>query len=199
MFGWSRTIGSAPFFGFWPLRIAGTATVVEAETVVVLRYQVELAASLAKFGKRFASIPPSACCRSITGNSSRSRKTIGVVAWVRIAAASAVPLEITSFEVGEWSRNRARKTSGAAASTVRNERAGRQPPRRPARVASPISDGADDQRRRAVDARALQHLDAEDRAEEAEEDEVERRSRAAALTAPTTNSIAEQHERRART
>ena len=123
MFGWSRKIGSAPRFGFWPVRIAGTATVVEAETVVVLRYQVELAASLAKFGKRLASIPPSACCRSITGNSSRSRKTIGVVARVRIAAASAVPLEITSFEVGEWSRNRARKTSGAAASTVRNERA----------------------------------------------------------------------------
>ena len=123
MFGWSRTTGSAPFFGFWPLRIAGTATVVEAETVVVLRYQVERAASLAKFGNRFASIPPSARCRSITGNSSRSRKTIGVVAWVRIAAASAVPLEITSFEVGECSRNKARKTTGAAASTFRNERA----------------------------------------------------------------------------
>jgi hypothetical protein len=56
LFGWSEEIGSVVKPGLTPVSIAGTARPVKSPTVVLLRYQVDCAASAANPGNRFASI-----------------------------------------------------------------------------------------------------------------------------------------------
>ena len=56
LWGWSEAIGSAPDLGRRAVRMVGTAVGVKPDTVVALRYHVDPAASLPKFGKRAASI-----------------------------------------------------------------------------------------------------------------------------------------------
>ena len=50
LFGWRASVGSDPSRGRRPSRIAGTACVVESNTVVACEYHVERPASVAKFG-----------------------------------------------------------------------------------------------------------------------------------------------------
>jgi hypothetical protein len=50
LFGWSEAIGRVEPLGLLPVMIAGTARPVKSATVVLLRYQVDLRASAAKWG-----------------------------------------------------------------------------------------------------------------------------------------------------
>ena len=75
--GWSCATGSSPGFGFWPVRMAGTASGVCSWTEFAFRYQVDVAASAAKFGKRPASIRWSGPSRVGSANSSRTTRTTG--------------------------------------------------------------------------------------------------------------------------
>ena len=79
----------------------------------------------AKFGKRLASSRRSGRISDVAGSSSNTITTIGG----RVAAAAPAPdfasaCGVTSSLTGEKSRNSARKTAGAAPSTVNSERAG---------------------------------------------------------------------------
>jgi hypothetical protein len=67
-----------PRLGSTPLRADGTEYVVVGETDVMLRYQFELRARRAKFGKRRASISSFAFISEMIGNSSHIRNTTGV-------------------------------------------------------------------------------------------------------------------------
>ena len=50
LFGWRASVGSEPSRGRRPSRIAGTACVVESNTVVAREYHVERSARVAKLG-----------------------------------------------------------------------------------------------------------------------------------------------------
>ena len=111
-----------PRFGSTPLRADGTEYVVVGETEVIVRYQFELRARRAKFGKRRASICSFAFISEMIGNSSHMRKTTGVDAstFVTAACTSFGNTRLLTFELR---RKAPRKTSEAPARIVRNERA----------------------------------------------------------------------------
>src|SRR3954452_5998186 len=98
--------------------MTGTATVVEAESVVVFLNHVDVRASRAKFGNRLASMVAFAVSRSFTGNSSNSRYTTGVVDWT-VAAEASTALGKTSSSTCESKRNVPRKISDAPDRIVR--------------------------------------------------------------------------------
>ena len=75
--GWSWATGSAPGTGFWPVRIAGTASGVCSCTEFAFRYQFEVAASFAKLGKRPASIRWFGPISVGSANSSKTMSTTG--------------------------------------------------------------------------------------------------------------------------
>ena len=103
------------------MRITGTATVVVAERVVVFLNHVDVRASRAKFGNRFASMFPSARNRSLTGNSSKRRYTTGVEDST-VAAEALTALGKTSSSTFELNRNVPRKIRDAPERIVRNVR-----------------------------------------------------------------------------
>ena len=92
---------------------------------MALRYQVASRPIRAKFGKRLASSRRSGRISDVAGSSSNTITTIGG----RADAAAPAPDFASACGVirsltGEKSRNSARKTAGAAPSTVNTERAG---------------------------------------------------------------------------
>ena len=101
--------------------MAGTAFVVWSLSVVALRKNVASSASVAKFGYRSASIRPRRSSSEVSGSSSKTTMTTGAVAETGLALATSAPGRV-SRETGERTRKRTAKTSGAGASTVRNER-----------------------------------------------------------------------------
>ena len=147
--------------------MTGTATVVEAESVVVFLNQVDVRASRAKFGNRFASIVSFAFSRSLTGNSSKSMYTTGVVDWTVAAAAlmRAREDELLDVRVEEERREEDQRRAGEDREERTDER---HPPRRE-RQRDADRDRADNEDETRVHAAPFQRLDAEDGCEQAQE------------------------------
>jgi hypothetical protein len=91
--------------------------------VYALRNQVEVRWSSANAGKRLASTFPRSSISVETGNSSKRTTTRFARATPPTVRASASPANAT-FDTGETTRNRNRKTTGTAVSTFMNDRTG---------------------------------------------------------------------------
>ena len=115
------------------MRIAGTARSVYGATVVSLRYQVDPAASSAKFGNSSASIAPLPSSSDSSGNSSNMTMTtrLGCLATTPDSASTLPPN--TTADAGDPKRNIAANNAGAIARNRSHDapnRAGRTRARR---------------------------------------------------------------------
>ena len=90
--------------------------------MVALRYQVDSRARRAKFGNSSSSILPSPSVSVVSGSSSKTTCTIGVVERAGPATAPPASLGNSRPRTGETTRNSSSTTTGATESTVRNER-----------------------------------------------------------------------------
>ncbi len=103
-----------PDSGYRPVTTDGTAYQVELLTAVVLRNQVDPAASSARFGNSSASTSPSEVITAVSGSSSSRTITTGAGSSIPASAARGSSAN-TRRDVPEESRNSPRNTSGAIA------------------------------------------------------------------------------------
>ena len=99
--------------GLLPVKIVGTAVFVNPDWVVWFRYQVASPANRARFGKRTASMAPSASMIDAVGSSSRTIRTTGAAVPLLAAAAKSAP-DTTSLD-GDANRNTRSANTGSTA------------------------------------------------------------------------------------
>src|SRR5262245_4561606 len=101
-------------FGYFPVKIAGTAASVNGATVVSLRYHVEPAASFAKLGYKSASTLPLPSSSDVVGSSSSVTITMRVGVLTSTAAGAGLLLNVTRV-AGDTPTKSNANTTGAMA------------------------------------------------------------------------------------